>query len=345
MLSSAFHTSQERMLTAMRKPLLRTICRRIIFVCLLTITACVLPAAADTAPTKVVLGTATKGGGFQLFGQNLAEVINAADPTLHIEELATKGSKQNLPFLEEGKIDIGLVEGNAARQALDGIGRPAANLKVLSVMYPNPGMFVVLADSPYKSIDDLKGHPVAFGTRASGLRILAGDVLDGLGLQPDQDFKQIILDKAADGPRLVLEKEVVALWGAGIGWPGFVKVANGPAGGRFIAPAPEQIQKILNKHPHLKPMAVPAGTYKGQKADINSVGLWSLILVRPDLPDEVVYRLARAIHKGGSSLGERLKQGIYTTAQNTVDQVSASRLHPGAATYYREIGLLTKTAR
>jgi len=318
---------------------LRIICRVIISVCLLPIILWNFTAVADSTPTKVTLGTATKGGGFQLFGQNLAEVINAADPTLQIEAIATRGSKQNLLFLEEGKIDIGLVEGNAARQALDGIGRPAANLKVLSVMYPNPGMFVVLANSPYKSIDDLKGHPVAFGTRASGLRILAGDVLDGLGLLPDQDFKQVILDNAADGPRLVLEKEVVALWGAGIGWPGFVKVANGPASARFIAPSPEQIQKILSRHPHLKPMTVPAGTYQGQEADINSVGLWSLILVRSDLPDEVVYRLARAIHKGGSTLANRLKQGVYTTAQNTVEQVPDSRLHPGAATYYRKIGM------
>lgn len=329
----------------MGKPQSRTFYRVIISTCLLAAFIGNLATAADTPPTKVVLGTATKGGGFQLFGQNLAEVINAADPTLQIEEMATRGSKQNLPFLEEGKIDIGLVEGNAARQALDGIGRATANLQVLSVMYPNPGMFVVLADSPYQSIDDLQGQSIAFGTRASGLRILAGDVLDGLDLKPDVDFKQVILDKAADGPRLVLEKEVVALWGAGIGWPGFVKVANSPAGARFIAPSPEQVKKILTKHSHLKPMTVPAGIYKGQEVEINSVGLWSLILVRPDLPDKLVYRLARAIHKGQSALAQRLKQGVYTTAQNTVDQVAASRLHPGAATYYREIGLLTKTAR
>ncbi len=329
----------------MRKLHLCTFCRVIISACFVTLAIWSQSTAADTAATKVVLGTATKGGGFQLFGQNLAEVINATEPTLQIEAIATRGSKQNLPFLEEGKIDIGLVEGNAARQALDGIGRAAANLQVLSVMYPNPGMFVVLADSPYQSIDDLKGQPITFGTRASGLRILAGDVLDGLGLKPDVDFKQVILDKAADGPRLVLEKQVVALWGAGIGWPGFVKVANGPAGARFIAPSPEQVKKILTKHPHLKSMTVPAGTYKDQEADINSVGLWSLILVRPDLPDKLVYRLARAIHKGQSELAQRLKQGVYTTAQNTVDQVAASRLHPGAATYYREIGLLTKTDR
>lgn len=321
-------------------PRLRPACLAFIYILFLPVSIWSAYVNAETAPTRVVLGTATKGGGFQLFGQHLAEVINLTDSSLRIEELATKGSKQNLPFLETGKITIGLVEGNAARQALDGIGRAPAKLKVLAVMYPNPGMFVVRADSSYKRIDDLRGKPIAFGTRASGLRILAGDVLDGLGMKPDADFKQVILEKAADGPRLVLDRKVEALWGAGIGWPGFVKVANGSVGARFIAPTAAQVQQILAKHPHLKPMSIPAGTYKGQTERIDSVGLWSLILVRPDVPEELAYRLARAIHQGEAALAMRLDQGRYTTARNTVTQVPAARLHPGAARYYRESGFM-----
>lgn len=298
------------------------------------------PIALASEGTHVKWATATKGGGFQLFGKNLAEVINATDSQLNVDALATKGSRQNLELLEAGAVDVGQVEGNAARIALDGIDRPAADLKVLSVMYPNPGMFVVRGDSAYRSIEDLKGQPIAFGTKASGLRILVNDVLAGLGLAPDRDFQQIILGKAAEGPQLVLEGKAEALWGAGIGWPGFVKVANGPAGGRFIPPSPEQIAQILEKHPHLRKMTVPAGTYTGQGQAVHSIGLWSLILVRPDLDEATAYRLARAIHQGHAALVQRLPQGRYTQAANTVRYVPAERLHPGAAKFYREIGLL-----
>ena len=301
---------------------------------------CVSPAAADAAPTTVVLGTATEGGGFQLFGRHLAEAINITDLSIRVDAIATRGSRQNLSLLEQGKIDIGLVEGNAARQALEGIGRAPARLEVLSVMYPNPGMFAVRADSPYRSIAQLEGNPVAFGTRASGLRILANDMLDGMGLLPERDFEPVILEKAADGPRLVLAGEVAALWGAGIGWPGFVAIADSSPGGRFIAPSATQVQQILAKHPHLRPMSVPAGTYRGQDAQIDSVGLWSLILVRPELPDQLVYRLAGAIHKAQEALTESLAQGRYTTAQNTVDQVAPERLHPGAESFYLEAGFV-----
>jgi TRAP-type uncharacterized transport system substrate-binding protein len=178
--------------------------------------------SARTEVTTLVLGTATPGGGFQLFGQTLADVINAIDPSLRIETVATQGSSENLTLLEAGAVDIGLVEGNAAHNTLQGLGRTSADLKVVSVMYPNLGMFVVRADSPYQRID--------------------------------------------------------------------------------------------------------------------SVGLWSLILTRPQLPDALAYRLAEAIHRGAQPLSARLAQGRFTTMQNTATQVPAEHLHPGVVRYLREQG-------
>ena len=70
------------------------------------------------------------------------------------------------------------------------------------------------------------------------------------------------------------------------------------------------------------------------------IGLWSLILVRPDMPDDLAYRLARALHRGEAALAARLPQGRYTTAANTAREVPPERLHPGAARYYKEAGVL-----
>jgi len=208
-------------------------------------------------------------------------------------------------------------------------------------MYPGPGMFVVRGDSPVRRLQDIKGKPVAFGTPASGLTRLARDVLDGLGLTPEKDFQAVFLEKAGDGPKLVLEGKVAALWGGGIGWPGFTKVAEGPAGARFIVPDAQDIQRIQAKHPQLRRMTVPAGTYAGQDEPIHSVGLWSYVLARADLPEDVAYRLARAIHRGETKLAARLPQGRYTTAANTASEAPrAELLHPGAARYLRETGVL-----
>jgi uncharacterized protein len=297
-------------------------------------------AAGASGRTVVSLGTATPGGGFPVYGDAVTATVNAIDPTLEVKPQNTKGSAENVPLLETGKLDIALVQGEAALEALNGIGRPAADLRILFAMYATPGMFVVRGDSPYRSIDDLKGKPVAFGAKGSGLVLLAGYTLDGLGLDRDRDFEAVFLDRAGDGPQMVLGGKVAALWGGGTGWPGFAAVGRGPQGARFIAPGLDERARIQARHPFLKTMSIPAGAYPGQAEAIVSVGSWSFVLARPDLPDETVYRLAKALHGGEDKLAARLPQGHETTAANTVAAAPHPELiHPGARRYFREIGL------
>src|SRR5262245_56576545 len=229
--------------------------------------------------TAIRFGTATPGGGFPLYGDALAEVMNAADPQLAITTRNTKGSNENIPLMEKGELDIATVAGEPAYEAFMGIGRPATPLKILTAMYSSPGMFVVKADSPYKTIRDLVGQPVAFGAKGSGLPILSRYMLDGLGLKQDEDFKSIYLDRAGDGPTMVEDGRAAALWGAGIGWPGFAAVASSPSGARFIAPDAGEIARIRAKHAFLKPLTVSANSYPGKTTTIALLASWCTILV------------------------------------------------------------------
>lgn len=289
----------------------------------------------------VSLGTATPGGGFPVYGQAFADTVNEIEPALEVKPQNTKGSTENIPLLEAGKIDLALVQGEAALEALNGIGRPPADLRILTAMYATPGMFVVRADSSYCTVDDLKGKPVAFGAKGSGLLILGRYVLDGLGIDRDKDFEAIFLDSAGDGPEMVMSGKAAALWGAGVGWPGFIAVAKGPAGGRFIVPGADDIERIQAKHPFLKTLTVPANTYAGQTEPIVSVGSWSFVLARPTLPDDIAYKLARALHKGEAAIARRLAQASETTAANTATAAPKRALiHPGVLRYLTEIGLV-----
>lgn len=297
--------------------------------------------AGSAEKTAVILGTATPGGGFPLYGGAVAETINATDGSLAVEPRNTKGSTENVPLLEAGTLDIALVQGEVAYEALSGIGRPPSAARIIAAMYSTPGMFVVRADSAYRRIVDLRGKPVAFGARGSGLVILARYVLDGVGLDQEKDFQAVYLDRAGDGPAMVLDGRVAALWGGGIGWPGFTAVANGPRGARFIAPDAAEAARIRAKHAFLKPLTIPAGSYPGQDAAIPSVGSWSFILARPTLDDDVAYRLARALHRGEEALAKRLPQARETTAANTLAAAPRIELiHPGVLRYLREIRLV-----
>ncbi|HET9653543.1 MAG TPA: TAXI family TRAP transporter solute-binding subunit [Usitatibacter sp.] len=289
----------------------------------------------------VTLATATPGGGFPVYGAAFKATLEEADPAITVETRNTQGSAENIPLLEQGRIDLGLVQGEAAYQALAGIGRAGpSGIKVLWAMYSSPGMFVVRADSPYRSIQDLRGRRVAWGAKGSGLVLLAGYTLEPLGLDRDRDFEAIYLDRAGDGPPMVLDGRAAALWGGGLGWPGFATLAGSAPGARFIVPAPAEIERIAAKNTFLKRITVPAGSYKGITQDLVSVGSWSFVFARPDLPDATAYRLARTLHRAEASLAARLPAARESTAANTWRGVAdPSTLHPGVLRYLREAGI------
>jgi len=278
----------------------------------------------------LVLATATPGGGFPVYGEAFADMVNAHEPRLRVEPRNTKGSTENVPLLKENKVDIALVAGEIATSAL---AEPGTPLRIIAAMYSSPGLVMVRPDSPYRSIIDLRGKPVVLGTQASGITALGRTVFSSLGVE----IRPIVLDKAADGPPMLTDGRAEALWGAGVGWPAFAALAK--SGHRFIGPSAEEIKTILAKHPALQAVTLPAKSYPGRDAAIPSVGSWSYVLAKPALPEQAAYLLARALHRAEAPFAARLEQARETTAANTIAAAPRRELiHPGVRRYLAEAG-------
>lgn len=298
---------------------------------LLALLSFFLMTSHSNAQQTLVLATATPGGGFPVFGEAFAAVVNAQEPALRIEPKNTKGSTENVPLLEAGQVDLGLVAGELATVAL---AKPGTRLRIVTAMYSSPGMFIVKGDSPYRTISDLKGKPVVLGTQGSGITVLGHTVLDAL----DVSVNKIILEKAADGPPMLMDGRAVAVWGAGVGWPAFAAIAR--QGGRFIGPDPEEVRRILARQPALQPVTLPANSYPGQTQALPSVGSWSYVFATDKLPAQTAYLLARAIHRGEAPLAARLEQARETTMANTLAAAPRQDLiHPGVLKYLSEAGM------
>jgi len=278
----------------------------------------------------LVLATATPGGGFPVYGDAFADMVNAQEPRLRVRPKNTKGSTENVPLLKDNEVDLALVAGEIATAAL---AEPGTPLRIIAAMYSSPGLVMVRGDSPYRSIADLRGKPVVLGTQASGITALGRTVFNSLGV----DIEPIVLDKAADGPPMLNDRRAEALWGAGVGWPAFAALAK--SGARLIGPSPAEIKTILDKNPALQAVTLPAKSYPGQDAPIPSVGSWSYVLAKPALPEEAAYLLARAVHRAESAFAARLEQARETTAANTIAAAPRRDLiHPGVRRYLAEAG-------
>ncbi len=77
-------------------------------------------------------------------------------------------------------------------------------------------------------------------------------------------------------------------------------------------------------------------SFPGQTGPVNSVGSWPFLLARASLPDDVAYRLAKALHKGHAALAAKLDQAQESTLENTLTGAPTRDLiHPGVLKYIR----------
>jgi TRAP transporter TAXI family solute receptor len=286
-------------------------------------------------------GTGGEGGGFVVYGTAFVDAVKWANPKIGIKPLPTRGSLENVPLLEAGTVDIGVVFGELAQELFNPKDGPPTQLKVITAAYSSAGMFIVRADSRYRTIKDLIGRPVVWNRRGSGLALQGRYVLEGLGLDPEKDFEAIYIDNLVEGPIMILEGRASALWGAGNRWPGFVKIASDARGGRFITPDDEQITRIVDKYSFMRRISIPAARYPGQPEPLLTVGSWSYVLARPNLDEALGYDLAAALHKAervGNMFGGQVAE---STAQNTLKALPRrDALHPGVVRYFREAGLI-----
>jgi uncharacterized protein len=281
-------------------------------------------AQTSTGVQPIRLGTSTPGGGFSLYGETLERILNDRAGYKLLTARQTRGTAENLELLKKGELDAALIQGTSA----DDIFKQgaASGLAILFAMYPSPGLLAVPAASKARKLEDLAGEPVVWGVRASGLVTLARQVFDGIGLDIDRDFKPIYVTQAAESPPLVMSGKAAGLWGAGEGWPGFLKLAESPAGARFLAPAREQIAAIQKKYPLLKPMEVPAKSYPGIEAPLPTMGSVNFILVRADLDDARVAAFVKAMGEAKDKLAAALPQAAFSTLANTLSSAPSKDL-------------------
>lgn len=85
---------------------------------------------------------------------------------------------------------------------------------------------------------------------------------------------------------------------------------------------------------------IEAGTYDWLDHDVATIRQHSDMIVRPDLPDDVVYRVTRAILRSSDRMGQISRAMRDFSPEGAVRVRHRVPLHPGAERYYREIGLI-----
>jgi TRAP transporter TAXI family solute receptor len=276
---------------------------------------------------------------------------------------ATQGSIQNVLAVGAGQLESALAQSDIAYWAYSGgvvtakrcgSGKtepprntgtallktqgPIKDLRAIAGLYPENVHVVVRAEGPIHTLSDLKGKRVALGEPESGTLADARLVLEAAGItECEVKAEYLRLSEAADG--LVQDRIDAFFMVGGQPVPAITDVATSVP--MRLVPIPHEVaERLTQKYPFFAIGAIPAGSYPGLDQDIPTLSTTALWVVRGELEEPLVYAITKSLW---SEATKRLLDATHPAGKRirmaTALDGLAIPLHPGAARYYREMGV------
>jgi TRAP transporter TAXI family solute receptor len=265
-----------------------------------------------------------------------AEKISDSKPSVQ----ATKASVENLNLLQQGKGEIAFTLGDSladawAGNAEVGFKSKLDKLRTVAAIYPNYIQIAALKDSGVKTLADLKGKRLSVGAPKSGTELNARAILSGAGLKYD-DLGKVEYLPFNESVELMKNRQLDAtLISAGLGVSAIRDLCASVD--CVIVEIPKDI--IAKVGAPYQSVEVPADTYKGQDKAINTAAVQNYLVTREGLSEQEVYEMTKALFENLPAL-----QAAHAAAKDVkLDQAAKNppvELHPGAAKYYKEKGVL-----
>lgn len=312
--------------------------KRILSIIMALIALIALGTSASAA-TFISIATGGTSGTYYPLGGDIANLYNTVIPDVKASAQATGGSADNLRLIDVGDAELGTVQNDVAIFAYTGTDSFAdeqiTSFSVISSLYAEYVQIVVRADSDIACISDLKGKSVSIGAAGSGVYTNAMHVLEAAGLTEDDiDAQYLSFSESSDGLK---NKQIDAAFiCAGIPNAAITELAS-TTGVRLISLSDEEVATLIAAHPTYTNLVIPADVY-GTDEDANCIAITALLVCANDLDEDLVYEMTKALYEQDGILTHAKAAEI--TLDSAFDGVGELPIHPGAARYYQEIGLI-----
>jgi TRAP transporter TAXI family solute receptor len=289
------------------------------------------------------IGTGGTAGTYFPVGGMVANTVSQSGKIAATAQ-ASAGSVANVNAVAGGQIESGFSQADVATWAYTGTGvwegRPAVTgLRLIANLYPESVHIVARKGAGIRTVSDLRGKRVALDEPGSGTLINARAILAAYGLK-DADLKPEYIKPNQAGDKLK-DGALDAFFFTG-GWPAgaISELASSGAGIELVAIEGAQADAIRRASSFFAPDTIPADTYKGVGA-VRTLAVGAQWVTSDKVDPNLVYEIVKALYSeaGQKAMGAGHAKGKFITRDNAV-QGAGIPFHPGAARYYREVGVL-----
>jgi len=295
--------------------------------------------ACSGAGTSMTMGTGGTSGTYYGYGGVLGQYIKN-NAGINVTVVSTDGSKANIQGIDAGNYQLGTVQSDVMSYAWDGTRSFEAEGKVSSFrtvagLYAESVQLVTM-DPAIKSVADLKGKAVSIGAPGSGVYFNAVDVLTAAGLT-EADIQAQYQSFADSADALKDGKIDAAFIVAGAPTPAITGLCT--TNDAYLVPIDGAVaEALMAACPFYTTYTIPAGTYAGQEADVNTVTVKATLIVSASATEEDVYNLTAAIFDNAEAITAENAKGAELSIENATSGMTVP-FHAGAAKYFAEKGV------
>jgi TRAP transporter TAXI family solute receptor len=291
------------------------------------------------AQERMSLATGSSAGVYYLWGGALAKVWSEQIPDVSFNVEATAGQVPNVRLLEAGELEASMYNIATAYEAWNAIGdysdREYRQQRAIFAMYPSYYVMTALKGSGISSIEDWEGKRVSFGTAGGTVDVIGRNILDTLGIEPDE----IVNSGWADVPGQARDGLIDAIGAiGGQPWPP-IRDLETTHDLVFYSVTDEQLTKLKEAYPYFVEDELPANTYEDMSEAYPTLAFWNLAVAGAEVPEDVVYQMTKLTFENKDLLEATHPSTARFLDPDSVLRVSPIPLHPGAIRYYEEIGL------
>lgn len=280
------------------------------------------------------LGTGNPGGVYYAYGSALQELDGSG-----VEVKKTEGSMANMRLMNEGFLDMAIVQSDILSEAVNGTGdfegSPVSGVRAIAGLYYEAFQIIVRSDSGIESIADLGGKKMSVGEEGSGVAKNAEAMLLSAGIP--YSSVEIVNMSYSESAQALENGEIDALF-AILGAPSTVVRELSESAEIRVLPVDERtVSAMTNIYDGYYGMSIPAGTYHGQTEDIPTIGVKAVLTVTDKISSDRVREFTELLFDSGAQLR-------YAASAELPDMDFAvtgipCSFHDGAAEYYSSIGV------